>query len=216
MKKELVQSLIDKLRERAHRLRIGAALTFALILLALAGGLFLFVYAGQISLRESASFDTLYRFNSDLSESLDRLDYLYVAFGQSDRPSLDSVERAALMSDIRDLKNAAESLPKQITDEETPPVQTVISTIVTRIGSVLLLVFLVQILVTLFKYNIRLAGYYDSRADALELLDDGNGPDLERIAAIFASESLDFGKAPPSPAQHAIDLAREIISSTKK
>jgi hypothetical protein len=48
-------------------------------------------------------------------------------------------------------------------------VETIIATMATRVGSVLLLVFLVQILVTTHRYASRMAAFFDARAGALEL-----------------------------------------------
>jgi hypothetical protein len=90
----------------------------------------------------------------------------------------------------------------------------VISTLATRIGSLLVLIFLVQILINLYRYNIRLSAFFDARADALELFGDRDleAVHLPDLINSLSPDNLDFGKGPQSPAQQAIDLAREIIS----
>ena len=46
-----------------------------------------------------------------------------------------------------------------------------VSTQITRIGSIVLILFLVQILVALYRYNTRLAAFYDARADLIIMVD---------------------------------------------
>ena len=46
---QVVQMVIQILRDRAQSLRQGAWITFGLILVALAGGLLLFIFAGTIT-----------------------------------------------------------------------------------------------------------------------------------------------------------------------
>jgi hypothetical protein len=95
-----------------------------------------------------------------------------------------------------------------------------ISAIATRLGSIILLLFLVKILVPLYRYNTKLAFYYDARADALVLMEihtnEGkDGSALERITAIFSPDDIDFTSPPESPAEQAIELAKHILSADK-
>lgn len=87
-----------------------------------------------------------------------------------------------------------------------------LSALSTRIGSLLVLVFLVQILVNLYRYNIRLASYFDARADVFEIVSSGEGESVETLVRVLSPENLDFGKMPDSPSQQAVELAREIIA----
>jgi hypothetical protein len=60
------------------------------------------------------------------------------------------------------------------------PLWTLISTIASRADAVLILLFLVQILVSLYRYNFRLASYYDGRAYALELMNNADEKSFKR------------------------------------
>ena len=94
----------------------------------------------------------------------------------------------------------------------------IISASVIRIGIVLLLIFLVQILVSLYRYTYRLSAFYDARADALELLEpeeEITTETIEKIAVLLSPGNINFGKTPQSPTAQAIDIAKEIIISIK-
>jgi len=67
-----------------------------------------------------------------------------------------------------------------------------------RIGGVLMAVFIINILVSFARYNLKTANSLDSRADCILLA----GEDMERLAALLAVISIDiidFSKFPTSP-----------------
>jgi hypothetical protein len=70
-----------------------------------------------------------------------------------------------------------------------------IASLATRVGAVFLLVFLVQILVSLYRYNIRLASYYDARADALQLSNRSAGEEFAKLVLVLSPENLEFGRS---------------------
>jgi hypothetical protein len=80
-----------------------------------------------------------------------------------------------------------------------------IQTSVTRFGVVLILVFLVQILVSLYRYNMRLAAFYFARADGLVLL-SRMPSNLGTLVNIVSPDKIDFGKPPKTPAEEATGL----------
>lgn len=96
---------------------------------------------------------------------------------------------------------------------------TLVSAIATRVGLIVLLLFLVRILVPLYRYSIRLASYYDARADALELtcLRNSEGDDelFEKLASILSSDNIDFSEAPASPAHEVLDFVKQVVTSKK-
>jgi hypothetical protein len=108
----------------------------------------------------------------------------------------------------------------QGTDKSIPPdaqLVRVVSTLSTRVGAIILLVFLVQILVPLYRYNLRLSSYYEARADALHLiiwststLDAGR---LEQLVRILSPDLVHFGAAPTSPIEQAAAVARQVIAA---
>ena len=66
------------------------------------------------------------------------------------------------------------------------------SALSTKIGSVLLLLLLVQILASLYRYNMRLASFYDSRADYFQLQGTVSDSDKESLLALVGTEGIDI------------------------
>ena len=69
---------------------------------------------------------------------------------------------------------------------------------VLRICIVSLIIFLVQILIQLYRYNSRLVSFYASRRDAL-ILAKGDGRRAKELADMLTPNGLDFGREPNHP-----------------
>jgi len=95
------------------------------------------------------------------------------------------------------------------------PLAQILQTNVTRFGTIIMITFLVSILTPLYRYNIRLATYYDARADVLDLLNTK----LESVGFVELAAALtpayDFGKAPATPIEQIIELARQLADKSK-
>ena len=93
-----------------------------------------------------------------------------------------------------------------------------ISTLATRVGALSILVFLVPILINLYRYNFRLSAFFDGRADALEALSLPKIGKLTLVdlAVALSPDNLDFGKTPASPVEHAVALAKEMVARQPK
>jgi cbb3-type cytochrome oxidase subunit 3 len=95
----------------------------------------------------------------------------------------------------------------------------VVSAIATRVGTIVLLLFLVRILVPLYRYNKRLSAYYDARVDALELAHsnrregDSELELFERLTPSLSPDHIDFSEAPASPTQEVLDFVRQVFTS---
>ena len=91
-----------------------------------------------------------------------------------------------------------------------------------RIGIVLLLIFLVQHLVTLMRYNLRLAAFYHARADAIKmnefnrLLNPASIDELERIMRFLSPDNVDFGRLPETVANEAVRIAPLMVRGGKE
>ncbi len=85
----------------------------------------------------------------------------------------------------------------------------VVSTLSTRIGAALILIFLVRNLVSLYRYNVKLAAFYDTRADAIQLA--GDDPDhLNELAPTISADTVEFGDVPKSPLEEATSGLRRL------
>jgi hypothetical protein len=87
----------------------------------------------------------------------------------------------------------------------------IIQSNLTRVASLGIMFFLVAILVPQYRYNIRMAAFYDARADSIRLA--GKLPaiahidDLEKTI-LAMTPSIDFGKAPSTPIDQLIELIK--------
>jgi len=90
-----------------------------------------------------------------------------------------------------------------------------LGTAITRIGAVLLLIFGAQVLINFYRYNLRLAAFYDSRADAIELLGEGSIGDLLQLVSSLSPDQLEMGKIPKTPSQEVVELATAIAKLQK-
>ena len=98
---------------------------------------------------------------------------------------------------------------------EPPPLAQIIQTNVTRFGTILLILFLVAILTSLYRYNLRLSTYYDARADVLDLW----ATDIKDVGFVELTAALtptfDFGKAPETPIEQVLQLVRQTAGKGK-
>ena len=91
-----------------------------------------------------------------------------------------------------------------------------IGRIATRVAVILLIVFLVQIIVNLYRYSMRLSGYYRARGDVISLMRADPGYKLMRISDMnlselvetFSPDQVAFDKSPPSQIQSITDAAK--------
>jgi hypothetical protein len=86
----------------------------------------------------------------------------------------------------------------------------IIATAITRVGVVLIIVFLVQILIGLYRYNVRLVTFYTSRRDLLQIW-DGNVSGIEKLQRLMAA-NVEFGKEPKHPFE---DILREGVTKLR-
>ena len=84
-----------------------------------------------------------------------------------------------------------------------------------RITLVVGLFIVLQLLISIFRYNMRLAAFYDARADALQLGGAASETTFERLVQVLSPDAYDFGKAPKTPADQAVEIAKMIVSRSK-
>ena len=92
----------------------------------------------------------------------------------------------------------------------------IITSTVTRLGSVLLLIFGVRILVMLYKYNVRLAAFYSAQADALEFVGTDDVDEFSKLVAVLSPDHLDFEATPGVQIAQIADTIRALRQLDKK
>ena len=108
-----------------------------------------------------------------------------------------------------EVKNRKTSLQEMLTVQHDPME---VYFFVARFSFALVLFFLVSILVSVYRYSLRLAAHYDARADALGLskaLLDGR---FHQLVRSLAPSGVDFGKMDRAPTQQLLDSARNVLT----
>ena len=126
-------------------------------------------------------------------------------------------ERETLLQEIRDLEVGGigrTDRPPERLQQPSRASEELMRTGPIRLAIVVLLLFLVQVLVGLNRYNTRLAAFYLARADTLLLLPDSTDQTpldaVERVTQLLSPDQLDFGRTPKAVAQHAVELVRAL------
>lgn len=88
-----------------------------------------------------------------------------------------------------------------------------VQTSVTRFGLLAVIGFFVALLVSLYRYNVRLAAYYMARADFFRIFGEDVLTTSEKSAIMMAlTPGIEFGKMPATPAMQILEL----LKSAKK
>ena len=81
-----------------------------------------------------------------------------------------------------------------------------------RIPAGILLLFLLATLGSLYRYNVRMAGFYHARADALELMElELDREQFDKLSDTLAADQVEF-KGTRTPADMATEITKEVIS----
>jgi hypothetical protein len=83
----------------------------------------------------------------------------------------------------------------------------------TRVGAILLATFGVRILISFYKYHIRLAAFYDSLADAFEINNFSVNDNLFKLFKATNPKEIDFGNEIKLVPSELVDILKSV--STK-
>lgn len=234
-----LKEVVDSLRKRALNLRQSALVSLVYIAATMLVGFAGFAYAGALAAWETVdyyreamsiqlalfnnqmAFDNLANKLQQQSNTVPTTDKAVPVATTS--PEIANEVLKKVSSDLANIQKQASqlpaSLPESQKDREATNQRLLISSITTRITVSFLLVFLVQVLVNLYRYNVRLSAFYEARSDALLLAGDLGNATLERIAKLLSPDALDFGKMPDPPSKQMLQLLKElggVSSSTRK
>jgi hypothetical protein len=129
-------------------------------------------------------------------------------------PDLATRAAAGLTNQGQQLITASAELEKSIRNLTPVSMQTLYASIAMRVVAVALGIYLVQILVSTFRYYVRLANHFTSRADLLRLLEVGGAfapLSLQQFAAVFTPDQVSFGKAPPAVTDRAMQAVIDLL-----
>ncbi len=110
--------------------------------------------------------------------------------------------------EIPNSQKAKDDIPTKIQNRNEKSTIFVIQTNITRFGTLLIIIFVVNLLMNLYRYSMRLSGFYEARADTLKLL--GKEIDLEKLKDIsnVMTPNYNFGKVPASPIEPLVDVIK--------
>tara|TARA_R110002060_G_scaffold77352_1_gene88733 strand:+ start:12552 stop:13595 length:1044 start_codon:yes stop_codon:yes gene_type:complete len=126
------------------------------------------------------------------------------------------------ISKLRDLSNTKvkEEVEKSKPDESSAENENyyfLISTTITRVTTILLILFLLRILLELYRYSAKLAAFYDSRADSMQLSPKDTPDELILSLAFFSAETLEFKSGNiEGPYDRIIELAKQAMERLRK
>ena len=142
---------------------------------------------------------------------------------ESKEPSLIDEKQINYVQELSDridrLKSSIDAISTKISEpnsdlQKDSPFNFALSLLSTKIGAVLLLVFGAQILVSLYRYTLRLASFSDSRADALILHSDKD-LDSEKLKEFLNSDQIEFVNRAEAPTKQAVNIARDFLGIIK-
>jgi hypothetical protein len=135
--------------------------------------------------------------------------------------AMNDLEALSRSTAIAELKQKKAKLAELLT--ASPDKLELSANILTNLGRLMALAFvsaIVGLLVTQYRYNLRLAAYYDARADALAMLNMededafqnlGKVRLLERLTTLLTPTAYNFGKAPPvASVEQVLSAAKEM------
>jgi len=180
------RAIYVRLRHRARVLRWLAVSFVVLIALTLAFGTIPYFLAGDMAVTESRAALEMRRFeveqHAKLVERRDRAagETAHGADAEGTIPVIAAAGAAAPPAQMQSAAPApaAGPIPALAVGDEA------FSAAVIRITDVFLLVALVYLFGSLYRYSMRLASYYDEKADALRLLEAGDRQIEERLSQI--------------------------------
>lgn len=220
---ENVRSVIKVLRDRVKNLRAAAMIAMAFMAISMVGGFAIFYEAGSIVAKENIdSYQRATSIQNSLHATQTEIKMLSTTVRGLDKEKnqeisskLDQIEKS-IASIIPASDKIIEAMPNEQKDKKELNNRISLFSIITRISAGVLLVFLVQVLVKMYRYNVRVAAFYEGRADALQLAANLNSTSIERAAKLLSPDSIDFGEMPEPPTKQAIELVKQIGSLLKK
>ncbi|MEM6932711.1 MAG: hypothetical protein AAF526_03910 [Pseudomonadota bacterium] len=85
-----------------------------------------------------------------------------------------------------------------------------IASAITRFGIVAIIVYIIQVLVSLYRYNMRLASFYSSRLKAI-LHGQNTEGSIDFFAKLFDTSEISFGKDINGPTQDIKEIIQAAI-----
>jgi hypothetical protein len=193
-----------------------ALMSFAVI--ALGGGFVIVYYAGELAIQQRAADINILLENDERlraqreqigSEEMQKMQKI-----RSEKDASDTEIHTKVQELIRSDGDQIANIDRQRKDIATKITASGNSveynSIFLRISSIILIIYLVQIFMNVFRYVMRLAAYYQARADCLILAKDQtfSMADFGKLVHIISPEAYDVGRGPKAPIEHGMEIAK--------
>jgi len=211
-----VDVAIDSLRERVRKLTAYNQYILIFIVVLVVGGFALVASAGSLATIESIDyFAQASGIQAELGSNERALSAVASKMQDKDRSDADLVKELGLVEGhLAALRASMNELPKSIPDakegRDADRQRAAIAAIVIRITTGVLLGFLTQVILSVYRYNARLAAFYEARADALLVAGELDTGTLEKVAKLLFPERLDLDKIPESPSKQVVDMLKQL------
>jgi len=110
-------------------------------------------------------------------------------------------------------KNKLEELEKlrtfrleELNAKNNPSVDRSIATAITRVGAVMLSIFMMQIMLSFYRYFLKLSNYYKARILAFNYADDEE--ERSNVIKSVSTEHITFGKEPQPGLEKIVEIAK--------
>jgi hypothetical protein len=224
-----IESLILDIEGRISRLQRRSNLILSIIIITLLVGVVLIIFAGRLTSidAESASNMSILRdeiasIDRSITDINSKISRLIHPPKIANEPAIsvppDDIDIKNLLEEkqaLAERRNNAIHILKSIWETETTVSNRdklkdsnyVMATFLTRIGILAILIFLVQLLVSLYKYNTRIAAFYASRLDCLRI-GSGDVDKLRSLIELMTPINVDFGRDPRHPVETLMEAWR--------
>ncbi len=126
------------------------------------------------------------------------------------RDFLNSVSSTIYAAKVQAAATGSAGAPPTQSSDNSDLLLRLIQTSITRFGVLAVIGFLVSILVSLYRYNIRLSAFYIARADIMRLSGENTTVSDFAVLAAALTPHLEFGKTPPPPLAQLSDLIKSV------
>lgn len=135
--------------------------------------------------------------------------------------TLDDLARA-WVEEWKERERAATILARLRQADEAGSLFNEVSSLVARLAVIALLIYLVNILVNLYRYNMRLAAFYQAQGNAIELAIASGadvramiGSSFKELAAAQTPETVSFGARPAPPTETVLKTLADVAKMIK-
>ncbi|WP_456624748.1 hypothetical protein [Bradyrhizobium sp. URHC0002] len=126
--------------------------------------------------------------------------------------ALKSVAQIDLLLDQQDAVSGINQDAKEGSASKVQDAGALALLLANRFGPLIIIFFFSSLIITLYKYNSRLVGFYYARLYALEAsglpIYDG---DFANAVKVFSPDGVDFGRVPRTPVDIAGDIAARVV-----